>query len=199
MLLYVVRQWLTYASRVPVTDWRLLLCGTLLGDDHPVSSQLNTISSEAAAPTAPATATASQGSACEAMTPARIMAAPWPSCIPAIASPNAWPRRSSGTAATKAAFAPTWYESHKPEASKITRIPASPGFSAAAVRMAQAPKAKGTVIRCRISGPTSMVKAVTPRAAPNAGAAMTTLAATGPPPAARANGTAMASGTVYAA
>src|SRR5580692_3768067 len=102
------RQSVTCGFKVPVADWRQLLCGTTLpGDDDRVSDQLNTISSEAAAPTAPATATASQGSACEAMTPAKIMAAPWPSCIPAIASPNAWPRRSSGTAATKAAFAPT--------------------------------------------------------------------------------------------
>src|ERR1700722_7345137 len=84
-----VRQSLMYASEVPVADWRLLLCVTPLGDNDHVSNQLNTISSEAAAPTAPATVTASHGSDCAATTPARIMAAPWPSCIPAIASPNA--------------------------------------------------------------------------------------------------------------
>ena len=77
---------MTYASEVPVADWRLPLCETLLGDDDCVSNQLNTISSEAAAPTTPATVTAIQGLACEATTPARIMAAPCdrqPECLAA--------------------------------------------------------------------------------------------------------------------
>ena len=59
----------------------------------------------AAAPAAPATAMTGEGPRRCARALAITIAAPWPSRIPPIVSPNAWPRWLPGTAATNEAFA----------------------------------------------------------------------------------------------
>src|SRR5579859_1046580 len=60
------------------------------------------------APRQPLTAIMAPGPARPASAPTMTNQTPWNTCMPPLARPNAWPRRSGGTAATNAEFAATW-------------------------------------------------------------------------------------------